>query len=156
VAAELALHLSALEFQSTVDTYMAVRIQTYMGLLYEGLIRSRQFTPAGKLPPVVPIVLYNGRGRWTAAMNIEDLVEAMPGGLAAYRPRLPYVLIDETRYSESELASGQNLAAALFRLEQSRTPADVQRVLGALVAWLQDPADESVRRAFTVWLKRVL
>jgi hypothetical protein len=126
-----------LEFQSTVDTYMAVRIQTYVGLLYEGLIRSRQFTPAGKLPPVVPIVLYNGRGRWTAAMNVEDLIEAMPGGLTAYRPRQPYVLIDETRYSESELASGRNLAAALFRLEQSRTPADVQRVLAALIAWLQ-------------------
>jgi hypothetical protein len=135
---------------------MAIRIQTYVGLLYEGLIRSRQFTPSGKLPPVVPIVLYNGRGRWTAAMNVEDLIEPMPGGLAAYRPRLPYVLIDETRYSESELASGRNLAAALFRLEQSRTPADVQRVLGALIAWLQDPADESVCRAFTVWLKRVL
>ena len=54
-----------LEFQSTVDTYMAVRIQTYVGLLYEGLIRSGQLTPAGQLPPVVPIVLYNGRGRWT-------------------------------------------------------------------------------------------
>ena len=54
------------------------------------------------------------------------------------------------------LASVQNLAAALFRLENSRTPADVQRVLVALVAWLRDPEHESIRRAFTVWLKRVL
>jgi hypothetical protein len=145
-----------LEFQSTVDKYMAVRIQTYVGLLYEGLMRSGQLTPGGGLPPVVPIVLYNGRGPWTAALDVAELIDAMPGGLVAYRSRQPYVLIDEARASDSALAAGQNLAAALFRLEQSRTPADVQRVLAALVAWLQDPAHESVRRAFTVWLKRVL
>ena len=145
-----------LEFQSTVDTYMAVRIQTYVGLLYEGLMRSGQLTPGGRLPPVVPIVLYNGRGTWTAALDVAELIDAMPGGLVAYRSRQPYVLIDEARLSARALAAGQNLAAALFRLEQSRTPADVQGVLAALVAWLQDPAHESVRRAFTVWLKRVL
>jgi hypothetical protein len=145
-----------LEFQSAVGKYMAVRIQTYVGLLYEGLIRSRQLTPSGMLPPVVPIVLYNGRASWTAALDVAELIEAMPGGLARYRPRLPYLLIDEARYSDSELAAGQNLTAALFRLENSRTPADVQRVLAALVAWLRDPEHDSIRRAFTVWLKRVL
>src|SRR5207249_6636008 len=36
------------------------------------------------------------------------------------------------------------------------TPADVQRVLAVLVTWLRDPAQESLRRAFTVWLRRVL
>ena len=61
-----------LEFQSTVDTYMAVRIQTYVGLLYEGLMRSGQLTPGGRLPPVVPIVLYNGRGTWTAALDVAE------------------------------------------------------------------------------------
>jgi predicted transposase YdaD len=35
------------EFQSTVYRYMAVRLMTYVGLLYEGLIRSRQLGPTG-------------------------------------------------------------------------------------------------------------
>src|SRR4051812_39244091 len=30
-----------LEFQSSVDRYMAVRMLTYIGLLYEGLIRAK-------------------------------------------------------------------------------------------------------------------
>jgi hypothetical protein len=145
-----------IEFQSTVYRYMAVRLMTYVGLLYEGLIRSRQLTPTGHLPPVVPIVLYNGRDRWTAAQDIAALVAEAPGGLAVYRPQLPYVLIDIGRYSESELAPLQNLAAALFRLENSRTPADVLGVLETLVTWLRDPAQESLRRAFTIWLRRVL
>jgi hypothetical protein len=50
----------------------------------------------------------------------------------------------------------QNLVAALFRLEQSRSPAQLQRVLAVLITWLRDPEQESLRRAFTVWLKRVL
>ena len=89
-----------LEFQSHVDSYMAVRIMAYVALLYQGLIRSGQLTPSSTLPPVVPVVLYNGRGRWTASQNIETLVEPMPGGLELYRPRLSYLLIDEERYPE--------------------------------------------------------
>jgi hypothetical protein len=145
-----------IEFQSTVYRYMAVRLMTYVGLLYEGLIRSRQLTSTGHLPPVVPIVLYNGRDRWTAAQDMAALVAEAPGGLAVYRPRLPYLLIDVGRYPERELAPLQNLAAALFRLENSRTPADVLGVLESLVTWLRDPTQESLRRAFTMWLRRVL
>jgi len=145
-----------LEFQSQVDPHMAVRILAYVALLYQGLIRSGQLTPAGTLPPVVPVVLYNGRGRWTAAQNVETLVEHVPGELATYRPRLSYLLIDEGQYTEEQLAPLRNVAAALFRLENSHTPTDVQRVLTALVTWLHDPAHASLRRAFTVWLRRVL
>ena len=145
-----------LEFQSSVDQYMAVRIMAYVALLYQGLIRTGQLTPAGTLPPVVPVVLYNGRGRWTASQNVATLVESMPGGLEIYRPRLSYLLIDEGRYTEEQLAPLHNVAAALFRLENSRTPTDVQRVVVALVAWLHEPAHASLRRAFTVWLRRVL
>lgn len=39
-----------LEFQSTVDPFMAVRVMTYVGLLYQELIRQRLLTPEGLLP----------------------------------------------------------------------------------------------------------
>jgi hypothetical protein len=89
------------EFQSTVDRYVAVRFMTEVGLLYEGLIRSRQLTRTGELPPVVPIVLDTGRDRWTAAPDIARLVAEAPGGLAVYLPQLRYLLIDAGRYTES-------------------------------------------------------
>ena len=145
-----------LEFQSTVDPYMAVRVLVYIGLLYQALIRAGQLPPSGKLPPVVPIVLYNGRGRWTAAQTVESLLEPMASSLAPYCPRLRYVLLDEGRYTERELAPLRNLVAALCRLENSREPEDVQRVLRVLIEWLQAPEDDSLRRAFTIWLRRVL
>ena len=145
-----------LEFQSTVDHHMAVRLLTYVGLLYQDLIEAKQLLENRNLPPVLPVVLYNGGGRWTASQDISDLIETLPGGLARYQPRLHYLLLDEGRYSEAELAPLKNLVAALFRLENSRTPEDIITVLSSLVNWLSTPEQASLRRAFTVWIKRVL
>ncbi len=50
-----------LEFQSTVDRLMAVRLLTYVGLLYQDLAAAGEIPPGGPLPPVLPIVLYNGQ-----------------------------------------------------------------------------------------------
>jgi flagellar biosynthesis/type III secretory pathway protein FliH len=46
--------------------------------------------------------------------------------------------------------------AALVRLENSREPQEIQRVLALLADWLRAPEDDSLRRAFIVWLNRVL
>ncbi len=144
-----------LEFQSTVDWFMAVRIMTYIGLLYQDLIRSESIKTGEQLPPVLPMVLYNGDHRWQAPVNMGELILPAPGGLDRYRPQLNYLLLDEGRYHEHELVALRNLTAALFRLENSRTPEDVQQVLQALITWLHTPEQDSLRRAFTVWLKRV-
>lgn len=144
-----------LEFQSTVNRFMAVRLLAYLGLLYQDIIRTEQLAADGRLPPVLPVVLYNGKPRWNAPLDIADLIAEAPGQLARYRPRLRYLLLDEGRYSSSELEPLRNLAATLFRLENSRTPEDVERALTALIDWLKAPEQDSLRRAFTVWLKRV-
>ena len=144
-----------IEFQSTVDRFMAVRILAYLGLLYQDLIRMGQLAAGGRLPPVLPIVLYNGSRRWDAPVEVADLVVPAPKGLDLYCPRLKYLLLDEGVYADSELEPLRNLAAALFRMENSRTPKDVERVVASLISWLEAPEQTSLRRAFTVWLKRV-
>lgn len=145
-----------LEFQSSTDRHMAVRIMTYLGLLYQDLIRSKQISPGERLPPVLPIVLYNGSPRWNAAEEVEELIHAVPKGLEQYRPKLRYLLIDEGRYSESELAPLKNLVAAVFRLESSRSRADVERVLVSLVEWLESSEQQEVHRALTTWVGQVI
>lgn len=95
-------------------------------------------------------------GWWRAATEIADLVASVPAGLAPYCPHLRYLLLDEGAVDESEALAMRNLAAALFRLEKSRAPQDLRAMVGALVAWLQAPEQVGLRRAFTVWIKRVL
>lgn len=145
-----------LEFQSTVDPYMAVRMLTYVGLLYQDLIRQRALAPSGKLPPVLPLVLYNGNGRWGAAQEMAELVVDVPGRLERYRPRLRYFLLDEGRLAQDEeLGSLRNLAAVLFRLERSRSSKEVARGLAVLVELLPGPERAPLRRAFLVWFEQV-
>jgi predicted transposase/invertase (TIGR01784 family) len=87
-----------LEFQSTVEPFMAVRLLTYVGLLYQDLLR--QGLISGKLPPVLPIVIYNGERAWTAATELAQLIEPMPPALRCYQPNLHYWLLDENRLPE--------------------------------------------------------
>jgi hypothetical protein len=145
-----------LEFQSRVERFMAVRMLNYLSLLYLDLVKRRELTESGKLPPVLPLVLYNGERRWSAPRQVSELIETVPGGLSVYRPRLEYLLIDENRYSDEELAALENLAAALFRLEQSREPRRARDLVDALARRLQGAGKGPLRRAFARWLHRVL
>ena len=56
-----------IEFQSRPDPFMALRMLVYVGLLYQELVKGKQLTANHKLPPVFPLVLYNGERPWTAA-----------------------------------------------------------------------------------------
>lgn len=145
-----------LEFQSRVERYMAVRILAYVALLYQDLIRAQRLGRDGTLPPVLPIVLYNGARRWDATDHIEPLLEQGPKGLSPYRPQIRYLVINEKRYSNDALAPLHNLAAALFRLENARGPDELKAVVGSLVEWLKSPEQQSLRRAFAIWLGRAI
>ncbi|WP_019589891.1 MULTISPECIES: Rpn family recombination-promoting nuclease/putative transposase [unclassified Thioalkalivibrio] len=145
-----------LEFQSSPERFMALRLMTYLGLLYEDLRKGAQLTTSGRLPPVLPVVLYSGSRRWQAPEEVAELIETVPGGLERYRPQLRYLLLDESRFRDDGLPEVRNLAAALFALENSRRPEDMERVLERLVAWLRRPEQTGLRRSFTVWIKRVL
>ena len=145
-----------LEFQSTVDHFMAVRILGYLGLLYQDIIRTGELKTQDKLPPVLPVVLYNGARPWQAPVNLDPLIHPAPAGLENYRPHISYLLLDEGRYEENYLGSLKNLVAALFQLENSRTDKDIQTVIVRLIDWLKHPEQSGIRRAFTVWINRVL
>jgi predicted transposase YdaD len=143
-----------MEFQSTVDPYMAVRIKTYVGLLYQDLIRAGNVLPARMLPPVLPIVLYNGEAAWTAATDVADMVPAMPGLLAHYQPAQAYLLIDEGRYSDEQLTAKENLVACMIRFQRAPSIEVLCEVVNWLDEWLPDSAE--LRRAFALWLGAVV
>jgi len=46
-----------MEFQSSIDRGMPVRIMQYVAALYDHLIRSKQIDLVSGLPPVLPIVI---------------------------------------------------------------------------------------------------
>ena len=142
--------LVLLEFQSTVDHTMAVRILAYTALLYQDVLR----TSSDPLPPVLPIVLHHGRERWTAAEDVAGLAASPGEFLAPYQPAQRYFLLDVGGYTDS-LPEGRNLMAGLIRLEHSRSPEEVEAVLAAFAQWLSGPEHEGLRRAFGEWMRQV-
>jgi len=144
-----------LEFQSEPDTWMALRMMVYVGLLSQHLLRQGELQD-GLLPAVVPIVLYNGAAPWRAAIDVADCYAPSLPGLEPYRPRLPYHLVDEARLKLHPVTQVRNLAEALFRLERSRTPGDIAEVLRALGELLQGAEMQQLRRTITLWVRLLL
>ncbi len=143
-----------IEFQSSVDKYMALRMMVYQGLLYQDLIKRGEVLADGRLPPILPIVLYNGSPRWTAVTDVFELIPPVPGLVEQFKPRLKYLLIDENAYSDSELASVKNLVAAVFRIEHPSSPQAIGTLLSLLQEWLADRPD--LRRMFALWIRATL
>jgi predicted transposase YdaD len=56
---EVAYVYLLLEFQSSADAWMALRIMVYVGLLYQDMIKAGEVAAPGRLPAVFPIVIYN-------------------------------------------------------------------------------------------------
>ena len=144
-----------LEFQSTSDPYMAVRLLAYGSLLYQDLIRRRELGPGGELPPVLPVVLYNGRSRWRAADEVAKLVAPVEGPLAAYQMSLRYFVLDERGLGEDDLPEG-NLVASLVEFEASRSPEDLARAASRLPDWFRGGDDPELRRSFLRWASEVV
>jgi len=143
-----------LEFQSTVDAFMSVRMMVYVGLLYQDLIRRNEVLPGKRLPPVLPIVLYNGDEPWQAATDIIELIPKTPGIVSDYLPKLKFLLIAENSYQSQDLAGMKNLMAAVIRFER---PDDSQSLLGLiddLQEWLQN--NQELKRLFAIWIRAVL
>ena len=64
-----------LEFQSSPDRHMAVRMLTYLGAFYEDLIAYPGLPQGTKLPEVLPVVIHNGQGKWNATCELDDLIQ---------------------------------------------------------------------------------
>ena len=146
-----------IEFQSTDERFMALRMMVYVGLLYQDLIRQKQLGPDGLLPPVLPIVLYNGEPRWRAPTTLSELLPRVPAFLAPLQPQMSYLLIDEGAYSPMTLdALPRNLAAAIFKLEQPQHPQEVKRTIKRILEATQGSEFAQVRRIIAIWIRAAL
>lgn len=144
------------EFQSKPERFMALRVLQYLCFLYEDLIRQKRLTPSGRLPPVLPIVLYNGSRPWQMPLDLKELIEPVGGGLETYLPSFCYLVLDEGHLPKEELEPLDNPVTAVFQLEQVSSFEELQDVVRALKDVLDGPDLEGPRRDMLTWLRRVI
>ena len=142
--------LVMLEFQSTTDAAMAQRVLEYTALLYGELLR-RGKTKPGALPPVLPVVLYNGDAAWKPATEMRDLIAAPSPLLAPYQPSQRHFVLDQRR-AQAEDFKLHELTWTVAQLEQSRTADDLARIGRRLTGLLAGAGEVELRRTFAHWL----
>ena len=138
--------LVLLEFQSTVDRHMAARILAYTARMYLKLIRGRRLPADGRLPPVLPVVIYNGERRWSAAAEVGETIASVGEALAPFQPRQRHLVIDEHALRVEDLPE-ENVVSAQIALEQGSV-STMAAVLRRVSALLSGEEHASLRRAF--------
>jgi hypothetical protein len=150
--------LLMLEFQSTQDRWMALRVMTYAGLLWQHVVQENRLTPDGRLPPIFPVVLYNGDPRWTMPLSLASLIGlSKDSPLWQWQPDMRYHIIDEGAFPDADLASRDTLAALLFRLENAPDPEQIEAIVDAVINWFRrHDGFEALRPMFATLAHRVV
>lgn len=142
-----------LELQATPDPWMALRMQVYVGLLYQDLVKRHQLSAGDLLPPVLPLVLYHGSARWTACMDLAGLLLTPPDGLQLFQPQQRYLLVaPQTGMSPVQ----DNLVAALLDLVHARSYAAIEQLFQCVAARLKEDDMQSVRESVRRWIQFTL
>jgi len=142
-----------IEFQSTVDHYMALRMLLYLLLFYQELIKYKEYRDQ-KLPPVFPILLYNGDDQWSAPVSLQELLDSPSPSLAEYMPSFRYCRIVERDFLPESLIELNTLTSNLFLIETGDTE-KIGEVAERIIAILEKEVDKELRRSFGLWLNRL-
>jgi predicted transposase YdaD len=150
--------LLLLKFQSAPDRWMALRVMVYAGLLWQHIVKEKRLTGDGRLPPVFPVVVYNGNPRWMMPVALRDLIDLPKDSpLWRWQPDILYHIVDEGGFAEADLASRDTLAALLFRLENAGEPAALVALIDLIIDWFRRHAGfEALKPVFAMLAGRVV
>ena len=150
--------LLMLEFQSSVDWGMALRVQGYAVRLFESLWQGRRPGRRDRLPAVLAVVVYNGRVAWRTPTALADLVgkDTRPqAGAKASRPKFAgerYELVDIGSYKLGGLPE-DNLMSLVVAAEGMTGPGEATAVLDRALRLLSAAEREKLRETFLNWFR---
>ena len=138
-----------IEFQSTVEPFMALRVLNYITNFYMDFLVNN--SDVEKLPAVFPIVLYNGSAPWTAPVNLSALIEQTPP-LGAFALDFQYFLIAENEYSQEALLKIRNIVSTLFLAESHY---DLEVLEAELLNLFSSETDRQAVSLFLNWFRQL-
>ncbi|HBJ2623327.1 Rpn family recombination-promoting nuclease/putative transposase [Clostridium botulinum] len=147
-----------LEFQSKVDFQMPMRLLFYMTEIWRDVLKNTEKNERKrknfKLPSIVPIVLYNGKNKWSAKVNFKEILS----GYELFEDNIldfNYMLFDINRYSDDELLNISNMISAVFLLDQEIDEQELMKRLKKIIYILKKVSPEQFS-VFKKWLKNIV
>jgi len=113
-----------IELQTKVDFTMPFRLLCYMTELMADVfnntdekVRKRK---GFRMPAIVPIVLYTGKDKWTAAMSYREYTENCGGIFGDCAIDFRYLLCDMNRLDDGVVEPSEDALDAVFAVEKKR------------------------------------
>ena len=164
------------EHQSTPDRMMSFRLLKYCCRIWDDFLRSDEGKERPELPPIVPLVFYQGESSWRHATEFSELFAESVRGWP-WTPQFKHLLVDqsetgveavpgETLGRAAQLAlmaaAGREVRAALAREALARTVrlmGELHRAgqgerIGPVVLYVIGTQDNETLREFDAALRR--
>ncbi|MBP3476737.1 MAG: Rpn family recombination-promoting nuclease/putative transposase [Lachnospiraceae bacterium] len=124
--------ISLIEHKSQVDYNVSMQLLRYMVYIWEdyekemekqhkGISKTKDF----KYPPILPIVYYEGTGKWTAACNFKDRV-LFEKAFEPFTPSFFYKLIQLNGYSVEELLDKKDELSLVMLINRLQSAEEFQ------------------------------
>jgi hypothetical protein len=125
-----------LEMQSTVDYQMPWRLLQYMVELWRSIQKDTganlKRTSRYRLPPIIPVVVYNGDGNWTASRSFREYQyrsELFGDAIVDFR----YYLVDVKRWSPANKAELEAFLPLAFHFENAESVRELSERMDACI-----------------------
>ena len=126
-----------LEHKSYFDQKTPVQIMNYTLTLYK-VSKGRNEVPHGKLPLVIPLVFYHGKGPWNVPLSIEDMIHVPPALEGIDVSFGDYKIVDLVRIDPPNHLRSVVVRAVLLALARSRADTIPEDEVEFLVAGIDD------------------
>jgi len=138
-----------IEFQSSVDSFMALRMLNYITNFYMDYVKTNK--GIRMLPPLFPVLLYNGDRRWTAPTNLSELIEN-GDVLGSFAVKFQYFKIAENEFVKEDLLKIRNIVSTLFLAESHY---DIELLKSEFLELFRKEEDKEAVSLFLNWFKQL-
>lgn len=126
--------VTLLEHQSKVDYTTCMKILRYFVFIWTDYEKEMERLAPGstrlkgfRLPPIVPVIYYEGTGSWTAATQFKDVV-LMNDTFSKYIPNFTYEVVALRDYEDSELIAKEDEISLLMLFNKMLTSEDFAKM----------------------------
>jgi len=90
------------EHKSSPEPLVGMQVLRYMALQWKEMYDQGE-TAGGKLPPIIPIVIYQGRGAWQARASFQKLVEMPSEAFKEFVPDFSFAFFNIGKVDEEKV-----------------------------------------------------
>lgn len=141
--------ITIIEHQSWVDYTMVMKLLRYMVMIWtdyeremeekkEGITRTKDF----KYPPILPIVYFEGTGKWTAVTQFSDRI-ALADIFEKYLPDFQYEIVRVHDYSNSEIISKGDEFSLIMLINKLKNSEDIRTLKNLPKEYLENLQNHS-------------